>query len=230
MGKSLIKHRAFWALALAATVAGCGSSGDKKDDLNAVDARLGGKGKADPALTQALEDQIMVDPNLTQQSNEHSIRPPDEPFQTPIPPDAQPVAPAGAPGDTLGARASEQANAAKAQFTGCALDVSYAPQYANRLPAELPLYPQAQVSEAAGSDSPSCQLRAVTYASVAPPRALTDYYLTLAKRGGYAAHTGQEAGGTLVSGVRARDGAAFYVTLSPAGTGTSADLVSNRGR
>ncbi len=217
-------------LGLVLGLAACGDKKPDKADIDNMDARLGGKPGADPALTQALEDQIMVDPQLTQQSNEHSVRPPDEPFQAPIPPDARAQADTANPGQTLGARAAEQANAAKALFTGCVLDVAYSPQYANRLPAELPLYPQARVSEAAGSDTPGCQLRAVTYASAAAPRALTDYYLTLAKRGGYAAHTGSEDGGVLVSGTRAGDGSAFYVILKPAGTGTSADLVTNRGR
>ncbi len=208
----------------------CGGGAADKAETENLDARLGGKPGADPALTQALEDQIMVDPQLTQQSNEHSVRPPDEPFQAAVPPDAALGPAATNPGQTLGVRAAEQANAAKASFTGCVLDVAYSPNFANRLPADLPLYPQARVSEAAGSDTSGCQLRAITYSAAVPPKALTDYYLTLAKRGGYAPQTGTEDGGVLVSGTRAGDGSAFYVILKAAGAGTTADLVTNRGR
>jgi hypothetical protein len=218
------------ALAFAFALSGCGGGQADKAELDTMDERLGGKTGADPALTQALEDQIMVDPTLSQQSNEHSVRPPDTPLQAPIPPDVLADAANANPSETLGARAAEQAGAAKARFVGCQLDVAYSVQFSNRLPADLPLYPKAQVQEAAGSDTPGCQLRAVTFTAAAAPRALADYYLILGKRAGYDAHIGTVTDGTMVSGVRAGDGAAFYVTLQPAGSGTSADLVSNRGR
>jgi hypothetical protein len=223
--------RIFWLLALAPALAlgGCGKKDSEKSDLESIDARLGGKTNADPALTQALEDQIMVDPNLTQQSNQHSIRPPDAPAQTQIPPDANSAPGSLDPARTLGAVAAEQAGNARDRFQGCQLDVAYSPQYANRLPAELPLYPKAQVSEAAGSDAAGCQLRAVTFATNEPPAVLANFYRILAQRGGYSASTGSEDGGTLVSGTR-DDGAAFYVILRPLGKGSSGDLVTNRGR
>jgi hypothetical protein len=220
---------AYAVLALLGALSACGGQSDKKD-LDTMDARLGGKAGADPVLSQALEDQIMVDPSLSQQSNEHSVRPPNAPLQAPIPPDPIADAANNNPGETLGARAAEQAGAAKARFDGCELDVSYSVQFANRLPADLPLYPKAQVQEAAGSDAAGCQLRAVTFTAAAAPRALADYYLILGKRAGYDAKAGAVADGTMVSGVRAGDGAAFYVTLQPAGAGTTADIVSNRGR
>jgi hypothetical protein len=108
--------------------------------------------------------------------------------------------------------------------------VSYSPQYANRLPVDLPLHPSARVSEAAGSDAAGCQLRAVTFASADAPDVMARFYLELAKRGGYASASGPEEGGTLVSGVRASDGAAFYAILKPLGKGSTVDLVTNRGR
>lgn len=218
------------ALALILALSGCGGAQPDKAELDTLDERLGGKTGADPALSQALEDQIMVDPTLSQQSNEHSIRPPNAPLQAPIPPDALADAANANPGETLGARAAEQAGAAKDRFVGCELDVAYSVQFSNRLPADLPLYPKAQVQEAAGSDTPGCQLRAVTFTAAAAPKTLADYYMILGKRGGFDARVGIVADGTMVSGVRASDGAAFYVTLQSAGNGTSADLVSNRGR
>ena len=84
---------------------GCGEKKADKAELDRIDAQLGGKVKTDPLLAQALEDQIMVDPNLTQQANEHSTRAPDTPFAAQVPLDA-PLLPAGGPGQTLGARAA----------------------------------------------------------------------------------------------------------------------------
>jgi hypothetical protein len=209
-------------------LAGCG--GNDKAALDKLDSKLGSaKANADPALTAALEDQIMVDPSLTQQSNEDSVRPADQPYQAPIPVDPESTSMSAKPGQTLGALAAEQAQLSKTNFNGCSLDVQYSVGWSNRLPVELPLYPKARVSEAAGSDNGGCKLRAVTYTSAAPPRAMVDFYLTLAKNAGYQAHASNDATGMMVSGVRASDGGAFYVVLQPSGVGTSADIVSNRG-
>ena len=39
-----------------------------------------------PAVMSALQSQIMVDPTLAQQSNGDAIRPPGQPYSSPIPP------------------------------------------------------------------------------------------------------------------------------------------------
>ena len=210
------------ALALSA----CGGAADDKASLDKLDTKLGGKGDTDPALTAALEDQIMVDPTLAGQANEDSIRPPTEPQSAPIP-----AARDGDNAQTLGGLATDQAiSANKDRFTGCSLDVQYSAEWANRLPIDLPLYPQARIDEAGGSDMPTCKLRAVTFASAAVPRAMVDFYLTLAKRAGYAAAQKGEGAEVTVSGTRAGDGGAFYAIITPSGSGSSVDLVSNRGR
>lgn len=217
---------------LSLTLAACGG-GEDKVSLNQLDSKLGGKGEVDPALTAALEDQIMVDPSLSGQANEDSIRPPSEPNQAPIPADrdAPETGSAATASQTLGSLAVEQASGDnKARFTGCSLDVQYSAEWANRLPTDVPLYPQARVSEAGGSDNANCKLRAVTFGTSAAPRAMVDFYATIAKRGSFA--VGQKTAGseTTVSGTRASDGAAFYAIIQPNGSGSSVDLVSNRGR
>jgi hypothetical protein len=214
-------------LICAASLALTACGGNDKADLEKLDSKLGGKPNADPALTAALEDQIMVDPALTQQANEDTIRPTNEPYQAPMPAEANP-APAAPASQTLGSLAAEQAQISKVQFNGCSLDVQYSMDWANRLSAELPLYPKARVSEAAGSDNGKCKLRAVTFTAAAAPRAMVDYYLSIAKRAGFNAHNSVEGSGNMVSGTRS-DGAAFYVVLQPTEGGSSADLVVNRG-
>lgn len=209
-------------LALAA----CGGNNDAA--LNDLDARLG-KNDADPALTVPLQDQIMVDPALSQQANEDAVRPAERPVQTPIPP-GEGGPSGGNPAQTLGALASEQARIAKDRFAGCSLDVAYSAQWAARLPGDLPLYPKARVVEAAGSNSGNCALRAVTAIAPAAPDAVAKHYSDIASRSGFRANTTTEDGNMMVSGWRPSDGAAFYVTIRADAGGTATDFVSNRGQ
>lgn len=69
------------ALALAA----CGTGGDRSNELAALDEELIGNASEDPALTAALEDQIMVDPDLAQQSNRHAALPGSPQTGAPVP-------------------------------------------------------------------------------------------------------------------------------------------------
>jgi hypothetical protein len=63
------------ALALAGLVALAACGGGATNNLAALDNSLAGN-DADPALTSALEDQIMVDPTLAQQAHPNQARPP----------------------------------------------------------------------------------------------------------------------------------------------------------
>jgi outer membrane murein-binding lipoprotein Lpp len=216
-------------LSAATLLAGCSNKASDKAELDRVDAKLEGKVDADPALSAALEDQIMVDPKLATQSNEDSIRPPNEPFQAPIPVD--PNAPDGSgTSQTLGSLAERQAILSKDKFNGCLLDVQYSMDFVNRLPSDLPLYPGARLIEAAGSDARNCRLRAVSYSTAASPKAIIDYYLTIARRAGYTASHNSDSKEEMVNGSRERDGAAFYTIIQAAGAGSSVDLVVNNGR
>ena len=221
-------RRLMFLATLSLALSACGGAPDNTSELDRLDSKLGGKGDADPALAAALEDQIMVDPELAAQSNDDSIRPPDEPYAAAIPP-GEPGTNRPA-GQTLGVLAAQQAQAAKDKFNGCSLDVAYSLQWANRLPQDLPLYPGARVSEAAGSDYEGCRLRVASFTAPAPPKTVAGYYLELAKRSGFRESTTKDGQGLMVSGWRPGDGAAFYALLNASGTGTSVDLVSNRGR
>lgn len=209
------------AAALLLMLAACGGTADG-NDLDAIDNKMGGKGDADPALTSALEDQIMIDPTLSQQANEDAIRPPDRPADLLVP-KLGGVEPPALP--TLG---SAMANPAKMpQFDVCSMDVRYSFIWATRLPAELVLPAKGRVSEAAGSDRPGCALRAVSFTLPMPANEAATYYRGLAARNGYSAQPARES--VTLSAVRAKDGAAFYAIIRPAKGGVSVDLVSNRG-
>jgi len=210
---------------LALSIAACG----KKDDADALDNRLAGKSEADPALTASLEDQIMVDTSLSSQANDDAIRPPKEPAQTMVPPDAPTDATPNAQGPTLGSLAASQGGMSRDAFNGCGLSVQYSAGYAAKLPADLPLYAGAKVIEAAGSDENGCKLRAVTYSAPVTADKLVAHYVAAARKAGYTPAIKAEGNGQMVSGRRAADGGAFYVIVEGQGGSSTADLVVNNG-
>jgi hypothetical protein len=222
-----MRHIIYAAFAFPAllTLAACGSNDDA--ELASIDNKIGGKNDTDPALTAALEDQIMVDPTLSAQSNEDAVRPAPKPNQSPVPA-GEGLSSASA--QTLGSLASAQSDISKDAFNGCGLNVDYSMGFAAQLPADFPLMPKAQVVEAAGSNDNGCKLRAVTHNSASPIKDVAAHYSAVATRAGYKVGTKLDGKGQTVSGKRAADGGAFYVVLTPIGNGTSADLVINNGR
>ena len=206
----------------------CGGSEDTAS-LNDLDAKLGGKNEADPALTAALEDQILVDPALRGQSNGDAIRPAPKPYQSPIP-KGEGLKTDPASTKTLGDLASTQSDVAKDSFNGCGLSVNYAMSFAAKLPVDMPLFPKSRVTEAAGSDDNGCKLRAVSHNSSAAIGDVAAHYAASGRRAGYSVGAKPEGKGQLITGKRAADGGAFYVILTPVSDGTQADLVINNGQ
>lgn len=232
------------ALALAACEkkpAGDVAKMDKELVANASDA--------DPALTSALQDQIMVDPDLVQQSNDHSARPAGTTRQAPVPPGMtagsappaaktamrapapKPTAPTGKV--TLAELAEIQAKDARTndQAKGCAHNVQYSAVWASRMPVAIPLYPDARVVEAAGNDTPGCRLRVVSFTSAAPMQRLLDWYYTVAIRAGFTSEHQAAGGEHILAGVRESDDGAYYIFFNErAGGGTEVDLITKNGR
>lgn len=233
-----------FSLALVA----CGKDPAFQADLDRLDRELtvAPTPARDPALTAALADQIMIDPMLAQESNANAVRPPPrpDPGATPpvdialIPDTVDPATLSHAPeptGDcpacraatgalTLGALAGRQRAPRTAD---CAAGIGYSATWANRLPADLPLYPDARVVEAAGTSRAGCALR-VSFASAAQLGKVVDWYYTQAIKAGYSA--GHQADGRqhVLAGTRGTD--AYVVYASPrAGGGTDIDLVVNAG-
>ena len=236
-------------LAAALALAGCGSPKPAAGpDVNAVDAALLGN-NADPALTAALRDQIMVDPMLVQQANDDAVRPP-MPASGAVPPDG--IAQAAMPKDPLAGQTLRSAPAPSADCPQCAVArraltlgalaggqggataqcagrVAYSAVWATRLPGSIPLIADARVIEAAGADGDGCRLRIVTFASAQPMQRLLDYYYTRATAAGFRA--GHQADGAehVLAGTKA-GGGAFLALLRPhAGGGTEVDLMVDGG-
>ena len=189
----------------------------------------------DPAIREALAGPIMSDPALAQRSNDLALRPPPRPADGLVPDetialprrtaDATPAPAPAATGDCPECRAAEAASTlaqlSRATHPACSVPAPSA-QWAARLPASLPLHPDARVIEAAGTDE-RCRLRAVRFTLAAPLSQLLDWTATHARRGGFAiAHAAREE----VHALRGtRGGERFVLVAREADGRTRAELV-----
>lgn len=233
-------------LALPLALLACSRADDASGDADATAINA-----ADPALASALQDQIMVDPQLGGQANGDAVRPPAQPYSGGAPSDSvaapgkidngqllRTPAPVAAGKDckecaaaresvTLGGLAARQVDA---RTRGCAANLQYSAAWAQRLPADLPLYPQARVTEAAGVQGGKCALRAVSFSAPQPIQTMLDWYYTKAVRAGYTAEHQLDGQEHILGGTRGRDNGAYvlFMTSRPDG-GTDIDMVANNG-
>lgn len=228
-------------------------------DENAAsdEALLGGNGAiasndTDPAMAGALEEQILVDPQLVGSSNKNALRPTDEATRAPIPPtggmggsapadqakvvaDATSAvggkmkrAPAATTGEALPNAETLGAMARKEQ-SACGAKVDYNLAWAQKLPAEFPVFPRANVTEAAGVAA-KCNLRVVSFSSSAPADTVIDWYYTRASNAGYSAEHQMRGTEHWLGGARKANGAAYIVMVNPrADGGSEVDLVVTNG-
>ena len=204
-----------------------------------------GGNEIDPAVARALEDQIMVDPDLTQQDGRFGARGGDVSTQAALPVTATGAAVTAKPGNLLHAPAPTSVKEGPAPITlgqlaaeqtgkrggGCDHNVQYGIGWANRLPAAFPLYPDAQVVEAAGKDNAACRLRLANFTSRAPIQTLIDFYYTQAKQNGFTAEHLLADGGHVLAGTREKDGGAYYLLFSTdKNRSISVDMIVNQGR
>ena len=179
----------------------------------------------DPALTSALQDQILVDPALTQQSNKNAVRAPASP------PQAQYPLPAGG-GNDSGKVAAQTASAEVPAERGadCGSRLNYNAAWAQRLPAAFAVYPGARVTDAAGLDAADCRARVVTFQTAAPPQRVLDYYQSRATGAGYSAERQVRDGDHILAGTVGQSDRAFYLILTPLrGGGSDVAMITNGG-
>lgn len=235
------------ALLLPLTLAACGSGKDSDEDLAELDANL----TVDPAMREALEGPILVDPDLTDLAGNNAIRGANGPANGKVPPGSGQVAKikgkllnapeprqmtaddectncAGSEGITLSAKAEAQ-NAERGKGI-CDPRISYDMGWANRMPAEFPVYPQAHVREAAGAQDAQCAIRLVSFATGSGIKKVVDYYYTLASQSGYSAEHLLRGDEHVLGGTRSSDNGAYVITAKPRpGGGTLVDIVANNG-
>ena len=217
MTRSVTLMRA--SAAVAAALLGLAACTGGEDGLATLDNRLAAN-DADPALTAVLQDQIMVDPELSGQSNANAVRPPETPTQASYPP---PDDSADA-GRTI-ADAGGQTAAQGGSPCGGAFDSD--PRWAQRLPAPFGVYPGSSVTQAAGSDSGGCRAGMVAFTAPAPARELIAWYRGRAEAAGYSADYQNRQGHHVLAGTSGAD--AYYLIVTPrAGTSEVALIASNR--
>lgn len=202
----------FRSTILAATGAllltACG--GATENSLAAIDQEIA-KADIDPAISSAIEDEILVDPTLVQQSNPNGVRQPERPLEAPYPTRAS----AGGSDGPIN--------------SPCGVPFQNGAEWASRLPAEFPAYPGGQVSEAAGADRGDCHVRVVSFATEHGWEQVLAYYRGAASRAGFDAEHELKDGDHLLGGTGANDGA-YLVIVSPQERGSRVSLIVNRGR
>lgn len=227
------------AFALPLTLAACGSKDASDEELAQLDDNL----TSDPAMNDALEDSILVDPDLTDQANRNAIRSANGAADGSVPPgtgeDGSAAAKAVLGGKILAAPKPRQMTSddetmtlgdkaelqeARQNKPVCKEKLTYDMGWANKLPPEFAVYPKANVQEAAGK----CDLRVVSFTTATPIKSVVDYYYTQAKRGGYDAEYLLRGTEHVLGGSKANDTDAYVITLNKrSGGGTVVDIVAS---
>ena len=243
-------------MALALPLAGCGGDSGNEAAVAELDNNLAGKG-SDPEANGALNDRILVDPELTDSANVNSVKGSVNPLFL--------AAPAGRGYDvdasiealdsaklmrapkatvvtaedctncgerraaTLGGLAADQG--VTRGKGSCDAKLQYGAAWANRMPPEFPVYPRGRVKEAGGVDGGICDIRVASFTTSAAMQNVIDYYYTRARKSGYNAEHQIRAGEHVLGGTRDNDGGAYFITFNKAaGGGTAVDIVANNGR
>ena len=208
-------------LALAAC-----SGADKIADANA---------ERDPAAAAALNDPIMVDPDLAAQNRGNSALSGGGPAQGDLPdfirtPEAVAAAraaaqallgsaPAAAPGPATTRPTSRLdgaltmpalAAAAGIASPGCADQLSFTMAWAARLPAGLPIYPRGHAIMAAGSDTAGCKVRAVRFVTPVAVSDAVDFYYASARAAKLPAERRREGSDEVIAGTPSGAAYALY--------------------
>ncbi|OYW88617.1 MAG: hypothetical protein B7Z20_02100 [Sphingobium sp. 32-64-5] len=212
---------------------------------------------ADPALREAVQTPLASDPDLAAEANRDAVRPADRPLSGAVParlastPDRaealrlaggklMPTPAATASGFstrdapiTLGGLIRQQQERSDTPDARCdAARIDYAMKWARLLPTALPLYPGANVMEAAGGGTAGpCAFRAVSFTTGGALNEVMDFYTTMAKRSGYSVEHVEHNGGHVLSGGKDKGSLAYHIRFQDRqGGGTAVDLIANDGR
>jgi hypothetical protein len=245
------------ALIIPLALSACGKKAGDEAAVAALDEKLTGKG-SDPAMNAALDDRILIDPDMTDGANVNVVKSADKPLSGALPPDngydgaiasaeeldsvklihaPQPTVVAAQDckncGDkravTLGALAADQ-GVTRGKGT-CDAKLQYGAIWATRMPFEFPVYPKGRVKEAGGVENGICDIRVASFTTAAARQDVVDYYYTRAKRSGFSADYEIRAGEYMLGGTRDNDGGAYVITFTALSSGgTAVDIVANNGR
>lgn len=196
------------ALFATAALAACAGNGNASNNQSLA------RNDADPALTSALEDQILTDPELAQQAGRLNVRPAEAPIRAEYPPQARRASAPGGPRGGCGAGA----------------DFAYGMEWAQRLPDWFPPYPGGRVTEAAGQESGACRVRVVTFRTADSYQRVIDWYHQRAVAAGFSAEQQARGADQVLGGVHRASGSAYYLIVTPKEHGSEVALIVNNGR
>lgn len=213
-------------LAALLALAGC-SGADKTADANS---------ERDPAAAAALNDPIMVDPDLAWQNRGNSALSGGGPAQGDLPafthsPEEADAARAGAqamlgrappaapgpvgisPKSRLAGALTMPALAAAAGIAspGCADQLVFTMAWAARLPLSVPIYPRGHAIMAAGSDTAGCNVRAIRFVTLVTISDAVNFYYASARAAKLPAEHRREGSDDVVAGTQGRAAYAVYV-------------------
>lgn len=205
----------------------------------------------DPAVTGALSDPIMADPDLTSQNRGDSALSGGGPATAEIPLDKRtpeeaetarmaarnllggsidpaPAAKLVLPESKLAKAATPEAVAValKLGSAACPSRMSYTFAWAARLPLALQVYPRGHTRVAAGTDDGGCKLRSVRFVTPVAVPDVVDYYYASASKAALLPVRRTEGGDEVIAGSNASTGYAVYVRQGRDGL-TEVDLVTN---
>ena len=227
-------------LSAVLALAAC-SSPDKAPDTTA---------ERDPAAAAALNDPIMVDPDLASQNRGNSALSGGGPAQGDLPDfvrtpeeiDAAHAAVQGLLGNAPAAAPAPASTSAKSRLAGaltmpalakasgiaspaCADRLGFTLGWAARLPAALPVYPRGHAIVAAGSDDPVCKVRTVRFVTPVSVGDAVDFYYASAARGKLPVQRRKEGDDEVVAGTQGGSSYAAYVRQRGDGL-TEVDLIT----
>jgi len=218
------RHSVSFAFLPLMMLAACGGNPD--------DAPSGGE--ADPATQAALNDPIMVDPDLAGQNEANAaltgggaslpaelttpaaIRGAQEEAMALVggsvhlKPAPKSKAVAGEVPETAVLTAASRA-AVLPGGTDCAAAAEYSAVWAARLPLAFPVYPRGSTQEAAGTDKGPCSLRVVNFLTPVGLDDVLSFYHSRAVNGGYSSEHLKVGNDNIISGTK---GAASFVVYA----------------
>lgn len=227
----------------AILLSACGE--DPKPQAKSVD-------EGDAALSGALADQIMVDPDLAGQNQagggiavgtgSAALPPEDNSPEAIAAARQEALAMVGGSGkmqeapkarnvsgnQPVGAELTAASRAAATSRSGadCAGKVQYTMVWADRLPETFPVYPRGNVQEAAGTDQDGCALRVVNFTTPVPLNEVMNFYYTRASAAGFKADRARQGEDDMLGGSKGTSSYVIYTRRLSTGR-TEVDLVTN---
>lgn len=205
----------------------------------------------DGAAAAALNDPIMVDPDLSAQNRGNSALSGGGPPQgdlpdfnrTPEEADAARAAVQAQLGAALQAAPAAGSSAAKSRLAGaltmpavaaasgiaskaCAEGMGFTFGWAAQLPAGLQIYPRGHTLVAAGNDTNGCKVRAVRFVTPVAVNDAVDFYFASAKAAKLAPERRREGNDEVVAGKSGKASSAAYIRQRADGL-TEVDLISS---